>query len=932
MKDIRNEDHSKSRADPKMRVSLLDKAAKMQSARSPIKKPVNGCDAASTSYQSQDNAKAQIALEILRKELMKCREVDPKGEAMRFALKTIDDVERSYCTPGSSRSQDEKRSGQSRPTLTCKPTNGRNMKVSRNGNGHRKAPTSALEKKKNVSEMKARFSIANIFFFAVRFILIELPIVAIFLLGAITASLSYVYDEYLNPQFDLMTYTEQNRTRDQTYYHRVCTPNDITTNDPADLLIEDDFTTQECLEHMMVHGMSMYQNILKPDTADNLRTWILQRNKSIKKGDEIGVIANENRWSFFIGTNEDPAVTKALQEITTHEVFRPALEKIVGRNPAIIEMTAITSAFGAEDQFWHPDVVPGGSPAKYARSFIPSYALFIALQDISSEMGATDVCPGTFMCGEEADMCEGHSFQVSGKNGWKSGDAIFMNQQSYHRGPAHKDPHGPERSLFIITFSPRPQEMDVETRMLGQGGSYSLRKDMWGHALDDFEHSTTKIKQPWSTLRALGIWKPADSEWGYDWITQNSMRIANSDTGYYQNQLIEFARAGHMGLPKFLAPVVDERTEWRDYFRETVKLWEDIMYKANIIVSAVYVTLAVFIGIMLTVVRRKKDDSSVSPMKSTFASIFRVVVLDGIIVLFTLWAVDCTGNSKWGQAITSRTLYGSPFSEPLQNQPEEPNSNLAVVSFADVLISDKFDINYLNTGGVNWLDFQGGNMNLKSKLKGASFMFKNLNERDRERLVESVFDGLKREGSRLLYHDEYAEWLVLSDVDSTKYISKALHLEVNPLMAFLDMEGRFLISNSKHGRRMNSAMGRKYSLLYMNAFMETLFQKAGIPHFSMGKSMDLLKRKVPYSSSVAGRSDKSGNSHLLKVNRKNIIQPLKINSRVVQRIVPSLPTQVVVTDELMLKLGDVVEVMYNGKHNEVSSFTHKIKLVQMMIV
>jgi len=239
----------------------------------------------------------------------------------------------------------------------------------------------------------------------------------------------------------------------------------------------------------------------------------------------------------------------------------------------------------------------------------------------------------------------------------------------------------------------------------------------------------------------------------------------------------------------------------------------------------------------------------------------------------------------------------------------------------------------LNTGGVNWLDFQGGNMNLKSKLKGASFMFKNLNQRDRERLVESVFDGLKREGSRLLYHDEYAEWLVLSDDDSTKYISKALHLEVNPLMAFLDMEGRFLISNFKHGRRMDSVMGRKYSLLYMNAIMETLFQKAGIPNFSIGKSIDLLKRKVPYSSSQAGRSDKSGNSHLLKViNRKKIIQPLKINSRVARRIVPSLPTQVVVTDELMLKLGDVVEVMYNGKHNEVSFFTHKIKLVQMMIV
>ncbi len=891
-KDIRNVDpisQSKSRVDPKMKDTLTAK----------------NC---STTNNSQ--IKTQIALENLRKELKKCKDVDANGEAMRFVLKTIDDVERSHCTSSFSGIT------QSKPTTKLK--NGKSNNVSLNGNGHCKVPTRALEKKEIVSAKKARFNIANIFFFAVRFTLLELPLVAIFLLCAITASLSYVYDEYLNPQFELMTYTEQNRTRDQTYYHRVCTPDDITANDPADLLIEDDFTPHDCLEHMMVHGMSMYQNILKPDTADNLRTWVLQRNKAMKKGDEIGVIANEHRWSFFIGANEDPVVTKALHEITTHEVFRPALEKIVGRNPAIIEMTAITSAFGADDQFWHPDVVPAGSPAKYARSFIPSYALFIALQDISSEMGATDVCPGTFMCGEEADMCEGHSFQVSGEKGWKSGDAILMNQQSYHRGPAHKDPHGPERSLFIITFSPRPLDMDVETRMLGQGGSYSLRKDMWGHTLDDYEHSTTKIKQPWSTLRALGIWKPSNSEWGYDWISQNSMRLANLDTGYYQNQLMEFARAGHLGLPKFLAPVVDEETQWRDYFHDTVKLWEDIMYKATIIVNVSYFALAVFIGITLTVVRRKKDDSSVSPIKSAMASVFRVAVLDGLIVILTLWSLHRTGNSKWGQAIRSRTLYGSPFSEPIQDQPQDPNPNLAVVSFADVLISDKFDISYLNTDGVNLLDFQGGNMNLKSKLKGAASMVQNLNEKDRERLVESVYDGLKREGSRcLLYHDEYAEWLVLSDDDSTKYISKALHLEADPLMASLEMEGRFLISNAKHGRKMNSAMGRKYGLLYMNAIMEKLFQKTNIPNFSFGESIDLLKRKVPYSSSIGGKSD-SGNSHLSKVNRTNFILPLKTNSRVAPRIVPSLPTEVVVTDELMLKLGDVVEVMYNGKHNEVS--------------
>ena len=43
-------------------------------------------------------------------------------------------------------------------------------------------------------------------------------------------------------------------------------------------------------------------------------------------------------------------------------------------------MTAITSAYGAADQFWHADCVSQGSTAKYVGSFVPSYSLFITLQ------------------------------------------------------------------------------------------------------------------------------------------------------------------------------------------------------------------------------------------------------------------------------------------------------------------------------------------------------------------------------------------------------------------------------------------------------------------------------------------------------------------------------------------------------------------------
>ena len=124
----------------------------------------------------------------------------------------------------------------------------------------------------------------------------------------------------------------------------------------------------------------MYRNVVQKDTAKVLREYILRRNAQLRPEEEIGVLENENRWSFGIGANDDPSVVQALKEITTHPVIRPAVEALAGKNPGLIELTAITAGYGATDQFWHPDVISPGSSAKYARNFFPSYSIFVTLQ------------------------------------------------------------------------------------------------------------------------------------------------------------------------------------------------------------------------------------------------------------------------------------------------------------------------------------------------------------------------------------------------------------------------------------------------------------------------------------------------------------------------------------------------------------------------
>jgi len=93
----------------------------------------------------------------------------------------------------------------------------------------------------------------------------------------------------------------------------------------------------------------VYPDLLSADTATNLRQFVLRRNAELTEKDAISVIANKQRWSFGIGANEDPSVAKALQEIATHPQLVPALEGIAGHDPAVIEMTAITSAYGGEN-------------------------------------------------------------------------------------------------------------------------------------------------------------------------------------------------------------------------------------------------------------------------------------------------------------------------------------------------------------------------------------------------------------------------------------------------------------------------------------------------------------------------------------------------------------------------------------------------------
>ena len=846
-----------------------------------------------------------LQLDKLRSNIVEYGSMNPDSQTVvSFALRTVEEVQKAYNTSnGLKKTKDSDVAPKESCSLDFDPTT-KPIMISRE-QSHETIPS----RKNQKSSSRIRHQCMTLIFTTLRIFILELPLIMIFALAVITSTASYWYGTYLEPQIDQMTYTDSNRTQDLTYYHRNCLPYSLTAHEPSELMIKESFTTDDCVEHMMTHGMSMYKSILDDETSDILRSWILERNKSLKKSDEINVISNENRWSFYIGVNDHPSITKALNQIVKHEQFRPALEKIVGPNPAIIEMTAITSSYGAEDQFWHPDIVSTGSPTKYARSFVPSYSLFITLQDTSSEMGATDVCPGTYMCSnnDAADTCEHVGFQVSGDDKWKKGDAIFMNQQSFHRGAAHNDPTGPHRVLFIISFSHKPFDQG-ETRMLGQGGSYSLKWNMWGHTLADLEHPE-RMRLPWTALRGLGMYKRKGEYWGWDWISNHMMRLANADTGYDHETFIAWEKEGAWGLPNLLRLKMTPNMTLREYYRGSVALWATVAKKITII-SYSLILLFITIKILISMILHRKQSLKIL-VRPHINMALRLAMIDFIMMMMSLTVIHYGSNTNWAKAIKSNTLYPPPFT-PVYDTSLIPKRSLVAVTENDVLVTDRFDQHWL-ASLANIPDYQTGNQNYSALIHGSAPLYDILNDEGKDMLASSLVRYLHQQGSHQVLHDELGNWVLLSELESISHVKQSLQLELSSkIIGRVRREVLFLISDYKHGWRNTGVMARKFSVMYLNRLLENILENASIPVFSPYVTPDIVK------TVHSGRftTNTKGRFYLPQGNTLHTIRTISPSSlRTTNTPKPNEDETSFAPNAL--KVGDIVESKYNGFFNEV---------------
>ena len=749
--------------------------------------------------QLQNESEQLEDAEFLKKYIQMCPYMSPDSPAIHAALKGLEE----YSSNGMVMQQERVSSSVNLTTMNAKICPVKTISI-----------PAVLKKPTKITSV-----IAFVFVF-LRTILLDMPLALVF---AIYLGLVWTHrlnDLYFQKQINNLEWTDQRAYHETTYYNRVCDAFDMTTRTPSDLYVSEDTTPKEAYAHQLKHGVTVFPNILSERTATDLRNFVVSKNRNLTQGEVIYVIANKNRYSFGLGT-EEPSVVNAVKELATHERLKPALEKILGPNPALIEMTAITAAYGAINQYWHDDVVSRASALQFGRAFGPSYSVFIQLQNTTTEMGATSACPGTHMCahGPMDKFCDSHGFQVVNKDKvWRLGDAMLMNMNMWHRGAGHVDPDAPDRVMMIMTFVPKPRSR-VESRQLSQGITFSLRWDMWGHTLSDLAKADTAMTQPWATLRALGLYKAKDADWGIDFVTGSTHRIANEDHGYRRDQLEELIESGGFKeIPKFLHGEISEDEGWHEYILYTLINCENFAKSVHLGVIAVYVVIQSILLLFSLILSNNKHSSC----GRFFWAMVRLGVSHTLVYGLYKAANNHVDNTQWAKDLNAGRLYTAPFGLE-DNEFQGPTT---LPTRDDILIDTRYKSDYLAMYTDYVSSGHPGNQKWNGVLDVMSPIYASYSDDIfRNAVAEYTISAMLAESRRFLYQSPESHWVWMSKEDTMKEVKRQLKINSNRILNAVVSKIDHLASECKYGYLRDTSMAQIDAKVFLDDLKAQILSK-----------------------------------------------------------------------------------------------------------
>ena len=699
-----------------------------------------------------------------------------------------------------------------------------------------------------------------------RTMLLDVPLTLLFIALLASLSANHIYGAYYVPLMEALKWpgeAEPSRAEtENTYYARHCTAADITTTSASDLIVPPDESVHDAALRTQKHGMTIFPKVVSDDHAATLRDYILERNDALTETDMdyIWLISGEDRWSFKLGADA-PGAADALRDIATHPKLRPVLEELMGEEPALVELTAITSSYGAGDQWFHQDNDHSTCQMGNARSFVSMYSLFIPLQDTSAEMGATDACAGTHYCASyDYGLCqsEDENIRVVGTRGnytaytddptgdaayWKTGDAFLFDMPVIHRGPAHTDPTpGNERVMLILTFTPRPRDPQThgfDRRQLGLGTSYSNRWDMWGMTLSDLEDAAAAMVWPWRLLRTLGIYKrplassssPAGggrktAVWGFDMPSVTATRIINDQFGYREDDLETFVEMvkGHPSpwisnnAAQFMLGHSHE--DFQDWVEETLQRSKQFLMIA-------FGTAAVAWGclrVLLVLLCRS------GPLTSVRSKIVQTLVVHSLILLVFGAGMLRLKMSPWGSDLHSNKGMASPFVDSDRLRPHDRSIGPTKLPVSrDVLLGNARLNSHWMASHNRMSDFHPGNAAWLEAMEDRFDTFDAFT--DNHPVLADAAIALIVNVIWSYHHGDFltqidnGDWLVLSGKDARRETRRKLMEQKYPIIETISQEIANQISECRHGPRRDASLSRHYCTKELEELQRRLFQE-----------------------------------------------------------------------------------------------------------
>lgn len=418
---------------------------------------------------------------------------------------------------------------------------------------------------------------------------------------------------------------------------------------------------------------------------------------------------------------------------------------------------------------------------------------------------------------------------------------MIMNMNSFHRGAAHTDPTAPDRIMLVLTFSPQPVSR-AETRQMSNGITFQLRWDMWGHTLNDMAAAHSVMRQPWVTLKSLGLYKRPDSDWGVDYIAASSQRYINNDNGFSRDDLDNFLeQGGFQWLPPFLQGKISGNEEsWHEFLSRTIDLCLDFMKTVSIGVLCSYLASALILTIPV------KPQQRLRFLRNAF---LRLAAVGGSVFVLYLFAMNRVDESGWAKDLVAKRRFTSAvkheqyFSEKGGNDPpgllfaassrhrSPRNSGGAVTTTPtntdewellaeapstfphrnDVLIETRLGsesfamINSLIDGHPGNIVFR----NLVASFNDYPAVF-------RDAMARYVTGTIHAGQGRFLYQQPHGTWVRLSLAQAEAYTKQLIWLGTNKVAAkAATVWIRHVFSHFRYGIYRDTALAMDHSRLFM---------------------------------------------------------------------------------------------------------------------